>query len=354
MNILFLSCHSVLEFLEVKLFTNMGYNVLSYGAYTSSNIGSGLRGEIHNLYKDQHLTEMALQTSQSNIHPEILAWADVVIMMHNARMHGEPPQPWLATNWDKLKKSKKPIIWRSIGQSTQIVEEFLTKYRKEGLKIIRYSPKEKNIPDFAGEDAIIRFYIDPAEYSQYEGGVPRIVNISQALFGNKNSGGNVASRGDHMNIKEFKAVVEGLDWKVFGLDNEDALEHNGGTLSYEDLKQMLKFNRVYFYTGTRPASYTLGFTEAFVAGIPIVSIGPNLGDSIYKDQKTFEVHELIGESGKAGFWSDDVNELREYCKLLLGDQELAKKIGEAGRNKAIQYFGVDSIQREWESFFQTL
>lgn len=256
---------------------------------------------------------------------------------------------WVESNWSKFKKSGKPIVFRSIGQSSGQVEDSLKKFRKEGLKIVRYSSREEKIPGYQGSDALIRFYVDPQEFDGYTGMSPKLVNISQALFG----GPTQKSRGDHMNLPEFKHIVEGLDWKVFGPDNEYAGEHNGGLLNYEDMKAMLRFNRAYVYTGTRPASYTLAFMDAFITGIPIVAIGPRLANELYKID-TYEVHELLGPSGEAGFWSNDIGELREYCKLLLEDHDLAKTVGAKGRARAIELFGKSKIAQEWRAFFESL
>src|SRR3990167_4843636 len=326
----------------------MGYKVFSLGGvYQNENLGDNLRGSIPNFVPDPELG--IIPQTKDNVHPDLVNWADIIIVTHNhpAKEH---PQPWIANNWKLFKESKKPIIWRSIGQSNELVEESLKKFRKEGLKIVRYSPKEETIPSYQGSDALIRFYASPVEYDGYIGNIARLVNISQALFG----GPNQNSRGDHMNLKEFKQIVEGSNWKVFGKDNENAGEHNGGVLSYEDLKSMLRFNRAYVYVGTRPAYYTLGFIEAWMTGIPIISIGNYFGNSIYTNQKTFEVPDLIGENGVAGFYSDSINDLRDYCKQLLEDQELAKKIGQAGRIKAIEYFGKDIIEQAWKDFFKIL
>lgn len=350
-NILYLSAHEVLEMDEVKLFTELGHSVFSMGAYQTANHGAGLRGPIPNLYQNDHLRGVSIQCSKENIHSELIEWSDVIVSMHNARVDvNDYPQPWLKGNWKKFKDLKKPVIWRSIGQSNRQIEESLKPFRKDGLKIVRYSPFEETIPSYQGGDALIRFYKDPDEYKDWNGQVPHIVNISQALFGSD----TVRSRGDHMSKDVFDRVVEGFDWRVFGPDNEKALLHNGGVLSHEDLKQMLRFNRVFFYTGTRPASYTLGFIEAFMTGIPIVSIGPEHGNDVYKDQKTFEVHEIIGQSGGAGFWSDSIEDLRRYCKLLLDDHELAKEVSAKGRTRAIEYFGKAKIAKEWEVFLNSL
>jgi glycosyltransferase involved in cell wall biosynthesis len=347
MNILYYSAHSILEYDEVKLFTEMGHNVYSLGAYQNSNDGD-LRGPIPNLYDNPHLRSVAIQCSKENTHQELIDWADVLFLMHNARVSVEDhPQPWLKGNWEKFKKSKKPIIWRGIGQSNAQVEQALQEFVTDGLKIVRHSPLDSTIPHYAGSSAMIRFYKDPEEYAGYNGQIPRIINLSQALYGSP----TVNSRGDHMCIEFFKQAVDGYDWKVFGPDNDNAGEHNGGLLSFEDLKQMLRFNRVFYYVGTRPANYTLGFIEAMMTGIPIVSIGPEHGNEIYTDQKTFEAHELIGDGG---YWSDSVTQTRKYIAELLNNQGLAFELGNKGRARAIELFGKDKIRKDWEAFFATL
>ena len=350
MKILYLSCHETLEHTEVKMFTELGYEVFSMGVYQSNNQGGKLRGEIPSLYDNEHLRAVALQGSKDNIPQELIDWMDICVMMHNATQFGDHPQPWLHRNWAKFKKSGKPVVWRSIGQSTGDVEKSLAEFRKDGLKIVRYSPKEDTIAGYQGSDALIRFACDPSEFDGYTGDIPRIVNISQALFG----GDGVNSRGDHMNIKEFKQIVNGFNWRVFGPNNQNAQDNDGGVLSFEDMKTMLRFNRVFLYMGTRPASYSLAFMEAMMTGIPVVSIGPTLGNSVYTKQRTFEAHEIIGENGVAGFWSDSVEDLREYCKMLLDDHELALKVGRQGRLRAIQFFGKDMIAAQWRRFLGSL
>jgi glycosyltransferase involved in cell wall biosynthesis len=349
MNILYYSAHEILEYDEIKLFTEMGHNVFSLGAYQISNVGTGMRGEIPNLYDNSHLRSVSIQCSKENTHQELIDWADIILLMHNARVDvNNHPQPWLKGNWEKFKKSKKPIIWRGIGQSNSQVEKSLQEFKE--LKIVRHSPKDDTIPHYAGSSALIRFYKDPNEYKDYNGQISRIVNLSQSLFG----GNIVRSRGDHMSLPFFKQVVEEFDWKVFGPNNENAGKYNGGTLSFEDLKQMLRFNRVFFYIGTRPANVTLGFIEAWMTGIPVLSIGPEHGNEIYTDQKTFEVHEIIGENGIAGFWSDNVVQAKKYLADLLNNQQLAFEVGIRGRAKAIEIFGKEVVRRDWENFFKSL
>lgn len=347
MKLLYFSTHSILEFDEVKLFTELGHEVFSMGAFQNSNLGDSMRGPIPGLYDNPELRELSHQCTKEDIHPKLVEWMDVCIMMHN------PPgvkhaQPWLANNWKKMKG--KPVVWRSIGQSTRQIEEGIKEFRSKGLKIVRYSPKEESIPEYQGGDAMIRFYKDPNEYTGYLGTTERIVNVSQALFG----GREVKSRGDHMSLQLFNKVVTGLPWKVFGPDNENAGENNGGLLSHEDMKQMLRLNRVYFYTGTRPASYTLALIEAMMTGIPIVSVGNAAGNDVYRDQKTFEVPEILGENGVAGYWSDSPTELHDYCDFLLKNPKKALEVGTAGRVRAIELFGKANIAIAWRDFLASL
>lgn len=324
----------------------MGHKVFSLGGlYQESNTGNELRGPIPS-FEIQKITDNP--QTKDNVGPDLIEWMDIAIVTHNAPSK-EHLQPWIANNWKLFKESKKPIIWRTIGQSNVAVEESVTPFRNDGLKIVRYSPTEKNIPSFCGEDAMIRFYIDSEEYKGYVGNVPRVVNVSQGMFGSDTQ----EPRGKYMAKDIFDKVVEGLDWKIFGPGNDYAGEHNGGILSPQDLKSMLRLNRVFFYTGTRPAVYTLGFMEAFMTGIPVVSIGPDTGNAIF-NQKTFEVPDLIGANGEAGFWSDNPEELKNFIKILLDNQHLAQEMGAKGREKAIELFGKEKIKLDWDNFFKTL
>lgn len=153
--------------------------------------------------------------------------------------------------------------------------------------------------------------------------------------------------------KIFDQTVDGLDWKIFGPNNENAGPHNGGGLSFEDLKSMMRMNRVALSMGTRPASYTLGFIEQMMTGMPMVSIGPVFGNDIYP-QKTFEQHEILGLNQEYGFWSDSPEALKRYCQLLLDSQDLAQEVGRKGRQRAIELFGKQTISDQWKEFLNKL
>ena len=125
---------------------------------------------------------------------------------------------------------------------------------------------------------------------------------------------------------------------------------DGGTLSYEDMKQVMRDARVFFYTGTQPASYTLGMMECLMSGMPMVPIGPKYANSIF-GMDTFEIPDFI-ENAENGFWSDDIGELHDYTQALLNDHTLAKRISKAGRETAIELFGVEKIRAQWKEFLE--
>lgn len=334
MRILYLSCHSILEYDETKLLTELGHEVFSHGAYVNPQAPQDIKRPPTEAKYNEHMAVLATRFSKDQLHEEMIEWADVIIVQH-------VPE-WIINNWDKIRHKK--VIWRTIGQSTSATEMLLADYRYDGMKIVRYSPKEKNIQMNLGEDAMIRFYKDPEEYKDWNGSVHRVITLGQA----------VQKRGVFCNYQIFEEATRPYPRIVFGADNDDLGEMWGGQLGYEDLKKELRDNQVFFYTGTQPASYTLGFIEAFMTGIPIVAVGNDVGNSLFKqEQNTFEVPDII-DSGFNGFVSDNIETLSDKVRMLLDDEGLRKRISEAGRAKAIELFGKQTIKKQWEDFLNNL
>jgi len=339
------------NFDEVKLFTELGHNVFSFGAYAVSNQGGEMRGEIPNLYQNEDLKKMSLETSKDKLHPGLVDWADIVISMHNSRTFDAPVteqileenkyvphQPWIVKNWPLFQEKKKPVVWRSIGQSTIHVESEISRYKDVGLKVVRYSPKEKNIPGYCGEDAMIRFYKDPEEFKGWTGEDNMVINFTQSL----------KKRAEHCGYNVLMNSTNGLNRVVYGPGNEDLGDMNGGALTYKKMKEAYKKAGVYFYFGTLPASYTLTLIEAMMTGMPIVAASGKLSQYVYK-QDTNEIEEII-QNGKNGYVGRDHVEIKKYIKMLLGNRRLSEEVGEGARKTAIQLFGKEKIKAEWKEF----
>lgn len=336
MKILYLSVHSILEHDEYKLFTELGHQVFSIGSYINPTTPHDPKRPSVKAPVNEYLLNVALQSSQDNLHEKMIEWADVIIIMHRP--------DWVNSNWEKIKHKK--VILRTIGQNTPDQELQLQSARSQGLKIVRYSPEEKRIQGFAGEDAVIRFYKDPEEFCGYTGEIPAVLNVTQSM----------KERSMFCGYSYFKQATDGFQRHLYGTQSKNPDlspmddELWSGQLSFEDLKKAYRQHRVYFYTGTYPASYTLNFIEAMMTGIPIVAIGRELANLRYFNMDAYEVDKII-QNGVNGYVSDDINQLKGYLLEMMENPDKAREIGEAGRKTAIELFGKEKIRKEWDDFY---
>ncbi len=337
--ILYLSCHEILEYDELMLFHELGYPVFSPGSYlVPQREGEGfLRPGIPGLTYDPNVVEQYNrigaahpgQDGKNFLTKDFVDNFDVVVVMH-------VPE-WIERNWEAMKH--KRVIWRTIGQSVASTEARLAQYKAHGLQIVRYSPQEAYIPHFAGQDALIRFYKDPTVYGNWVGARPQVITFAQSM----------QQRGSHCNYALFESVTRPFPRKLFGPGNNQP-GFGMGPISWTQQVQELRQARVYFYTGTQPASYTLNFIEAWMSGIPVVAIGPQYGNAeVWRNHNLYEVHNLI-KHGQTGFVSDSPSVLRNCVGVLLKDRSLATRVGEAGRAEAIRHFDKSMIRSAWESF----
>src|SRR5688572_8695406 len=102
----------------------------------------------------------------------------------------------------------------------------------------------------------------------------------------------------------------------------------------------LRHIRVFLYTGTQPASYTLGLIEAMLSGTPVVSIGP----AGMWMPALFEAHEIT----KA--WANDAEDAKAALQKMLQDDGYAQAISEEMRMRAIDLFGIENIAPQWAAF----
>lgn len=328
MKLLYFSCHSILEYDELKLFQELGIDWYSLGAYTFPRASGDTKRPIIDYTPDSWLTEHS--PDRDHIPQEFMDHFDTVMIMHMP--------DWIEKNWHMFKN--KRVIWRTIGQSVPLIEARMLYYKERGMEIVRYSPKERNLASYAGESALIRFYKDPEEYKNWNGENPTVINFTQSL----------RQRGTSCGYNLIMNATEGFKRKIYGPENGDLGKDWGGKVDSVEQMGILRDNRVYFYHGTAPASYVLSLIEAMMTGIPIVAVGSGLNKEVF-GQDTNEIEDII-QNGINGYVSNSMSELRNYIKLLLNDKELAKKIGEAGRRTAISLFGKERIKQEWKDFLK--
>uniref|UniRef100_A0A6H1ZD44 Putative glycosyltransferase n=1 Tax=viral metagenome TaxID=1070528 RepID=A0A6H1ZD44_9ZZZZ len=329
MKLLYVSCHSILEYDELKLFHEMGIDVFSHGGYCNPTDPSmDPKRPMLNIPYYPELCLLAKGSSKEAIAPELFEWADIIMYMGMSH--------WVRANWNAMQG--KRVIWRSIGQSAPAIEQELAELQSMGMEIVRYSPAEREIPGYAGDGVTtIRFYKDPEEFGGWHGTMPQIISVGQM----------VKHRDHYCGLTWYERATEGLCRALYGPHNSDIDTMPTALLSYGALKDVLRKNRAFFYTGTFPAPYTLGFVEAWVMGIPVVAIGPGLRNHHFSHHQSYEIPDLI-EDGVTGYWSDDIDKLHSVISGLLNNHALAQQIGAAGRAVAIPLFGKETVMAQWK------
>jgi hypothetical protein len=331
MNVLLLLAHSIEEHDQVKLLSELGYDVFSLGGYINPHAPHDPKrpalpdAPVHpelQVIVDNLGTPDNLRAAKEHIPDDLIDWADTIIVHHFEHT-------WLAPQWDRIKH--KRVIWRTVGQSVGGNEAMMAPLHRQGLQIVRYSPKERNIPNYAGEDALIRFYKDPDEWNGWTGVNPKVINFTQHL----------RQREPYTNWRFWDEATRGLDRIAMGPGSE--VIGGTGEMSLPLMQEALRSHRAYLYTGTQPASYTLGLIEAMMTGIPVVSIGPSWMTVFPYGPDLFEGHELTMSS-------DDPADARDILRHLLNDPEYAAACSSIQRGTAISLFGKDTIAAQWKAF----
>lgn len=350
MKILYLSSHAVLEYDQTKLWTDLGHDVFSIGAYSDpAHPTVDLRPAIDAPYhadlaalchgqRERHATEPVgypiIDWAKADLAQGVIDWADTIIVDCY-------PETWIALNWPRIRD--KRVIWRTIGQSGYETEVLMGRLRRDGLQIVRYSPAEARAYGqygfFAGEDAVIRFAKDPADWYGWTGDEIAVGNLAQ-------HDAIPHARDQFLNWRFFERATAGLPVSFAGPNSERI--GGLGALTYDEMRAYLRRIRAYLYTGTQPASYTLGLIEAMMTGCPVVSIGP--GEMALPP--LFEGHEIAQP-----YWTETAPELADVpawvasvLRNWLDHEDIARDFGALCRRRAIELFGVETIGAQWTDF----
>lgn len=336
--------HSIEEWHQVRLMHELGHEVVSIGAYLDpARPGDDKRPPLPDVpfHADvaaaisaapcsPDMPDDHLWGAKDRLPDAVIEWGDVFIVHHCEWR-------WLAGgNYDRLKAAGKRVIWRTVGQSTHENEQRMTPYREQGLEIVRYSPKERALPYYASEDRLIRFWIDPAEMPAWEGNDLRVGNVTQDMRGRSGWTGWDWWQAATRYLPSYPAGPKSEEWG------------GAGGLPYDDLKRYLASIRAYLYTGTFPASYTLGLLEAMMVGVPIVAAGPKRWGRDFSGlpygSALYEAHELVP------LWSDDPYQAAQMLNRLLHDADWAKAISTRQQEVALAMFSLDKVKADWKEF----
>lgn len=340
MRILLLASHAVAEYDDLRMLSDLGYDVFSPGGYQdpahpADDLRPPLPGipyhaDLHalcDIQRAKHASDRdgvrwAIDWAKADLHRDLIDWADAIIVHHF-------PERWIAGQWNRL--LGKRIIWRTCGQSDPDVESYMAPLRKTGLQIVRYSPKERAFFEpmrrWAGEDALIRFGKYPGDFPEWSGSVKAVANLTQ----------NMKERGAFCGFRFWSEATEGLPVIPAGAGSE---EIGGiGRISYEATFDYWRTAGVHLYTGTSPASYTLSLIESMMAGVPTVSIAAS----------AFPVPGLFEGDVIALASAATPEEARYKMRAMLRDPVLMDWSGRA-RQRAIELFGIETVGAQWRSF----
>jgi hypothetical protein len=326
-NILLILDHSIAEYDDLRMLTELGYDVFSIGAYTRPHEpGDDLRPPLPKAWHHPELEALVPDQLHAKawLPVDLIEWADTIIVHHYL-------DDRVVAQWPRIRH--KRVIWRTCGQSDARLEKVMGPLRSDGLQIVRYSPAEQRYFEprtWAGQDALIRFGKYHADYRPWNGFERRVANVTQ----------DMRQRGDWCGLTFWLQATDGLRAEPAGKGSEQ-LPGGLGKLDYPAMLEYLASSRAYLYTGTIPASYTLGLIEAMLIGVPIVSIGP---DAWMGPGELLEAHELVG------LWDDDPGQAKVKLRELLSDGAYAAAIGDAQRRVALEAFDVAKVGQQWRAF----
>lgn len=337
MNVLLITAHSIASYDDLRMLSDLGYDVFNLDAYIDPRhphvdlrpalpdapVFPDLIAAVDRLGTADNLT-----AAKERLPDELIEWADVAIYHHYL------PQ-WMEPNFDRLRAAGVRVIWRTCGQSDFTLEDRMAWHRARGLEVVRYSPAEQRFfagtPHWAGQDALIRFgkYLEdfPMWTGPSDGALPYVANVTQ----------DMAGRGEHCGLTFWIRATAGLTAMPAG-PKSMALPGGVGALPLPTMLAYLANAGAYLYTGTVPASYTLGLIEALAVGVPIVSIGAGAWAG---PDRLFEGHELSNAS------YDRPEDAHTALNALLHDPGLAAEASVDSRRLARSLFDVRAIGQQW-------
>lgn len=162
---------------------------------------------------------------------------------------------------------------------------------------------------------------------------PRGVNYSGGLDRGLVIVNNLASRGRRLGFDIFIEARKQVPLDLVGM-HADALG-GIGEVKHANLPAFSAEYR-FLFNPIRYTSLGLAVIEAMMIGMPIVALA------------TTEMPTVI-ENGKSGYVDTNVATLIEHMQELIKRPDLARKLGEQARKRAMERFNIQRFIRDWEA-----
>ncbi len=145
--------------------------------------------------------------------------------------------------------------------------------------------------------------------------------------------GNMLHR-EHFAFDELMEISARVPVKIVGENPEISGCHP--SKDWGELRSLYCRHRAYLNLTREPEDgYNLALLEAMASGMPAISL---------KHPST------PIRNGENGFLVEDCSEAVERAKQLIGDHELARRLGKCARATIEQNFSVDTFRAAWNSF----
>ena len=225
---------------------------------------------------------------------------------------------WLMFNWQfKLFRERRDIakLYRVCKVQELDRDEWSELLSRPDFKVVSFYPNtvEWVKREFNVELPYVPLGLDTEAYGGYTGEDATILSVIHSY----------RDRGWHYG--EYLEATR--DLPTLHVDHLDA---GKTTQSYDDIQRAYRRSRLYLHDGEQ--EYTITLIEAMMTGMPLVSFAiPGI--------ERYVVH------GHNGFVGRNAREIREHCRLLLEDADLARKMGAASRAMAVREYD----ERRWRS-----
>jgi hypothetical protein len=317
-NILYISSHSILEYDEIKLLTELGHRVFSVGSYLNYRDPAQSYRPGIDLVQDpgwiKQYNDLISNDIDYALDRDFISNFDIIISMHNVDV--------LKKIISKKQKNQR-LIFRSIGQSNSNLEKTISELKRLGLEVVRYSEKESLINGAAKSNAVIRFYKDEADFEPWNG-------KDQDIFFSSNS---YLKRRHQM----FHLSESVLNFNHFFWCGDDS---RYGSLDFEFFKKKMASSRFCFLVVANPAPYNLTMIEYMAAGCPIL-FGLN------RKNTYCEVVSLFSNKIKTVSSSEDI--LKIYNSMSIDDLNNLSKISQ---DTFFKNFSKKKIKIEWNNYLE--
>lgn len=308
-----------------------GLNVFSPGAYIEPEKGCSLRPALDLTYPSEWLKAWHTITTpddstdhKSCLTPESVEPFDIIVIQHSWH--------FLFSNIEVLRG--KVVVWRDIGQVFEEDERgHIRKAMDMGIKIVRYWDGYQSRVNYAGHDAIIPFSKSPSDFKKWKGNDHSVMALVQSM----------EARNEATNYPFWSSATRSCRKVVYGNDNK-GVDCYGGKPDYESMTQKMSEHRLFWYGGTNPAPYTLGFMEAMFAGIPIVSIK----DPGWVD---WGIPSWLPDSQL----SSNPKEMETLIQDLLSSSDsFLNSVSKSQRSIADKMWSIEAVKPKWEQFLNSL